>query len=77
MFTFIDSFTPPTCPSAMPEKTKVYIADISKIKRKIKTNPPENKTNKQKIHQPNWEKRPNPNLPGLLSISRKMKWCPS
>jgi len=49
MFTFIDSFTPPTCPSAMPEKTRVYTPGVSKIKKKgkIKPKPPENKKTKQ------------------------------
>lgn len=53
MFTFIDSFTPPTCPSAMPEKTRVYILGVSKIKEKgkIKPNPPENNKTKQNTNQ--------------------------
>lgn len=52
MLTFIDSFTPPTCPSVMPEKTRVYTPGISKIKGKINPKPPENSKTKQTKNPP-------------------------
>lgn len=68
----------------MPEKIRVYIPGVSKIKEKgkIKPNPPENNKIKTYINQitkktQTKQKQPNLNLPGLLSISRKKKWCPS